>query len=147
MPLTIHSRPSAQELVDDYAVINRGWNANLHFDDGDLRFWLHRTGVADGEPYENTISIEQLVDGRWETIEPGYDGGPIGDADFERRRKIAGQIMIEVLAQLEEPSDETSALFEDDEDDALAKDLRECLLASIEQRYSDWLCDNDLGEP
>lgn len=87
MSLSSDSRPTAQELVDDYPVISRSWNANLHFDsyeggpfghddDGGVRFWLHRTGIADGEAFENTISIEVLRDGRWEP-EDTYDGGEL----------------------------------------------------------------------
>ena len=32
------------------------------------RVWLSRCGVADGEPWENTVSLETRSEGRWETV-------------------------------------------------------------------------------
>ncbi|KPK27043.1 MAG: hypothetical protein AMK69_11070 [Nitrospira bacterium SG8_3] len=41
-----------------------------HFDDLKLeteeyRFWLSRMSVEDGMPYEDAITIEKLIDGKW----------------------------------------------------------------------------------
>lgn len=44
---------------------------DLKIDDGQTRVWLSRTTVADGEPYDNKVTIERLVNGRWE-IEEQY---------------------------------------------------------------------------
>lgn len=42
----------------------------------DTRVWLARTGVEDGEPYDNRVSIEKLRDGAWVEVEsfPGENG-------------------------------------------------------------------------
>lgn len=31
-----------------------------------VRYWVSRCSVADGEPYNNKVTIEVLTDGRWE---------------------------------------------------------------------------------
>lgn len=51
----------------DMEVIEQGYTSDLHFDTDGVRLWLHRTGLADGEPYENAISVEVLVAGAEET--------------------------------------------------------------------------------
>lgn len=66
---------TAAEL-DKLPTLCQGQAADLKFDDGTYRYWLHRTGIADGEPWENTISVEKLEKGRWIDID-SYDGGPI----------------------------------------------------------------------
>jgi len=50
-----------------------GQSDSLKIEKATERVWLARTGVADGEPYENRISHERLIDGRWETVE-SYPG-------------------------------------------------------------------------
>ena len=38
-------------------------------DDGTpARVWLSRCGVEDGEPWENTVSLETCQNGRWTTV-------------------------------------------------------------------------------
>ena len=66
---------TAAEL-DRLPTLSQGQVADLKFDDGTYRYWLHRTGLDDGEPWENTVSVEKLEDGRWVDID-SYDGGPI----------------------------------------------------------------------
>lgn len=64
-----------------------------------------------------------------------------------RRTTIAASIIIEVMAQLEELSDETCSAFDDDEheeDRAFAEDLRETLIATVDQRFADFMCDAGL---
>ncbi len=63
-----------------------------------------------------------------------------------RVASIAGAIFAEVLAQLEELSDDTRELINTGIDYALAEDLRGSLMAAVEQRFSDWLDDNAIGE-
>lgn len=46
---------------------------NLKIDDGTTRVWLCRCGRDDGMPYDNQITVEKLIDGRWETVET-YEG-------------------------------------------------------------------------
>lgn len=64
-----------------------------------------------------------------------------------RYRTIAGQIVIEVMAQLEEPSDDTAAHFVTDEDEKFAKDLRETLMAAVDQRFLDHIADSGIDWP
>lgn len=66
--------PTAAEL-DKLPTLCQGQAADLKFDDGTYRYWLHRTGIEDGEPYENTISVEKL-ENCWIEID-SYDGGSI----------------------------------------------------------------------
>lgn len=69
------------------------------------------------------------------------------EAWLSSRQKLAGQIYSEALAQLEELSSESGEFLFDAEDERLAEDLRGSLMAALEQRYLDWLCDNDLAQP
>lgn len=50
-------------------TISVGQADSLKIDDGKTRVWLARTGVADGEPYNNKVTIEKLIDGRWEIVD------------------------------------------------------------------------------
>lgn len=47
---------------------------DLKLDDGTYRYWLCRCGVEDGMPYDDAITVEKLIDGRWVTIDQ-YPGG------------------------------------------------------------------------
>lgn len=58
------SRYTAAEL-EQLPTLAVGQTDDLKIDDGDTRVWLARTGEDDGEAYDNRISVEQLVDGRW----------------------------------------------------------------------------------
>lgn len=42
---------------------------DLKIDTGKMRVWLARTGVEDGEPYDDKVTIEKLRHGRWEVVE------------------------------------------------------------------------------
>jgi hypothetical protein len=70
------SYPSLAALLED-DVIEVGHDADLRFDSNGVRVWVHRTGLADGEPYENAVSVEALLDSnqesRWVTVAT-YDG-------------------------------------------------------------------------
>jgi hypothetical protein len=37
-------------------------------DDGE-RIWLSRCTAADGEPWDNKVTVERLIDGRWTEVE------------------------------------------------------------------------------
>jgi hypothetical protein len=55
------------EAMDTLAV---GQADDLKIDDGEgTRVWLSRMTVEDGQPYNNQVTIERLIDGRWETVE------------------------------------------------------------------------------
>jgi hypothetical protein len=53
--------------------------SNLRLDNGQLRVWLSRLGLADGEPFEHTVYVEQLDEdaGRWNEV--GYFDGDVLD--------------------------------------------------------------------
>lgn len=51
-------RPSAAELAG-LPTLREGLFADLKYDDGTLRFWLHRSPI-DGEPYRMPVDVEQL---------------------------------------------------------------------------------------
>ena len=47
-------------------------NLKLEFTDpcgGEVRVWLRRCGMEDGMPYEDAITVENLVDGRWVQVD------------------------------------------------------------------------------
>jgi hypothetical protein len=71
----------AEELNSE-EVLHEGQADNCHVQDsgGKRRLWLSRTGVADGEPFENTVSIEVLIEGKWVTVAK-YDGGELPEDD------------------------------------------------------------------
>lgn len=48
-------------------TISSGQFDNLKIDDGTVRVWLSRCGVADGLKYDNGVTVEVLKDGRWVT--------------------------------------------------------------------------------
>ena len=54
-------------------TLNSGHFDNLKIDDGDVRVWLSRCSTADGEPYDNKITIERLVEGKWR-VQSVYEG-------------------------------------------------------------------------
>jgi len=68
----VTTRATTAEL-EDTPTLSKGWCGDLKVDDGETRVWLYRVGLADGAPYENTVLVERLVDGRWET-EVFYNG-------------------------------------------------------------------------
>lgn len=58
-------------------TLSQGHTDNLKYEDLDVgvRVWLSRCGVEDGEPYPNKVTVERLVDGRWEAVEQ-YEAKP-----------------------------------------------------------------------
>lgn len=75
-------------------------------------------------------------------------------ATAEARKAVVDSIFGEVMAQLDELSDDTMSLVGEVEADGegnysgplfdLAEDLRETLAATLAVRFSDWCADNDL---
>lgn len=82
--------PSTREL-EEHPVIAQGQADDLHIENVNgesptfegVRIWLSRTGVADGEPYENTVTIEVKDYGsnNWQELYV-YDGDDPPD-EFE----------------------------------------------------------------
>ena len=42
---------------------------DLKIDTGTRRVWLSRMTIEDGMPYDNQVSVEKLIDGRWVEVE------------------------------------------------------------------------------
>ena len=42
-----------------------GHTSDLKIDTGDTRVWLSRCSVEDGEPENDRVTVETLVNGRW----------------------------------------------------------------------------------
>ena len=73
MTLDRNSRPDARDL-EELPVLCQGLADDLHYEQDGVRFWLSRTGLADGEPFDNTVTIEVLwSDRRWHEYVV-YDG-------------------------------------------------------------------------
>jgi hypothetical protein len=50
-------------------TISQGHTDNLKIKTEDTKVWLSRMTVEDGMPANNMVTIEKLIDGRWETVE------------------------------------------------------------------------------
>jgi hypothetical protein len=54
------------ENLKDLPTLAQGQADDLKLETEDgYRYWLARTGLADGEPFEHTVHVERLEDGRW----------------------------------------------------------------------------------
>lgn len=62
-----HGSYTVEEL-DAMPTISQGHMDNLKVDDGKVRVWLSRMTVADGMEYDNQVTVEELVEGIWTTI-------------------------------------------------------------------------------
>lgn len=71
-------RYSTGEL-EGLPVLSQGQADDCHIDTGEVRVWLSRTGVEDGEPFDNTVTVERLQDGAWVEVAK-YDGDSEQDA-------------------------------------------------------------------
>ena len=61
------NRYSAREL-EAMPTLATGQADDLKVQTEEYQVWLSRTGKADGEPYDNKITVERLVDGKWITV-------------------------------------------------------------------------------
>ena len=61
-------RFSLKEL-ESMLTLSVGQLDDLKFDNGHFRIWFSRCSKEDGEPLNNKVTIEQLKDGKWITIE------------------------------------------------------------------------------
>ncbi len=68
MGSAIEKRWSASELEARPTISSNQFD-NLKVDLGELRVWLSRMTVADGMPYNNQITVELLLNGRWSTFQ------------------------------------------------------------------------------
>lgn len=71
------SRPRTEDL-EALPVLSQGQADDCHYEGEDdhgplagvrFRIWLSRTGRADGEPFNNTVTVEEFspVSGQWAT--------------------------------------------------------------------------------
>lgn len=58
-----------KEELEAMPTINSGHFDNLKIETQTTRVWLSRMTVADGMPYNNMITVEKLINGRWVTTE------------------------------------------------------------------------------
>lgn len=61
-------RYTAAEL-ERKRTLSTGQCDDLKIDTGKRRVWLSRCTRADGEPYNDKVTVEKLVNGRWVTDE------------------------------------------------------------------------------
>lgn len=56
------------EQLQTMPTIAVGQTDDLKFDNGVVRVWLSRMSVEDGAPYDNQVTIERNVGGKWKII-------------------------------------------------------------------------------
>ena len=61
------------ELLETLPTLGESQACNLKIDTGDFRVWISRCGLADGEPFENTVYVEFNDGDRWKDL-GHYDG-------------------------------------------------------------------------
>lgn len=80
-------RYTAAELAA-MPTLSIGQTDDLKFEDlsatPPVRVWLARTDVTDGEPYDNRVSIEHLIDGRWSVVHNYCGDLDVTDEDVAR---------------------------------------------------------------
>lgn len=59
---------SLAELAN-LSTLATGQADDLKVDDGTLRVWLCRCGIEDGMEFDNQVTVEEYVDGRWITTD------------------------------------------------------------------------------
>ena len=91
-------------------TIEQGHTDNLKIKTEDTKVWLSRMTVEDGMPYKNMVTVEKLINGKWETIEEYqaeiyYHNGADKDIANLILRKIKNQMGYrekEIVANLAE---------------------------------------------
>lgn len=91
-------------------TIEQGHTDNLKIKTEDTKVWLSRMTVEDGMPYNNMVTVEKLINGKWETIEEyqaeiHYHNGADKDIANLILRKIKNQMGYrekEIVANLAE---------------------------------------------
>jgi len=58
-------------------TLHVGQYDDLKYDNGSYRVWLSRARVEDGAPYNDQVTVERLVKGRWTTLDK-YDPRSVG---------------------------------------------------------------------
>lgn len=60
--------PTKWQELENLPTLSVSQVDSLKFDDDSTRVWLCRCGIDDGMPSEHTVTIERLIDGRWEIV-------------------------------------------------------------------------------
>jgi hypothetical protein len=50
-------------------TISQGHTDDLKIKSEDIKVWLSRMTIEDGMAANNMVTVEKLIDGRWETVE------------------------------------------------------------------------------
>ncbi len=77
-------RYSLDEL-ENMETIESSQADDLKYEDDDTRVWLSRMTRADGAPYNNQVTIEKLVDGRWEIVDTYNPSGSSRNASLNKK--------------------------------------------------------------
>lgn len=72
-------------VLQDLPVLCVSQACDLHIDRSDFHVWLSRCGLADGEPFEETVYLEEYdeEEGRWKDL--AYFDGDTLLSDLEGR--------------------------------------------------------------
>lgn len=71
--ITAHRQMPHIDLLDALPTIEIAQASDLKISHSNVRVWVSRCGLPDGEPYEHTVYIETIFLGRW-VLRGHYDG-------------------------------------------------------------------------
>jgi hypothetical protein len=57
-------------------TLESAMDSDLKYDDGQMRIWLSRMTVSDGERYDSTVYVEEYIDTKWILVNC-YDAGSV----------------------------------------------------------------------
>lgn len=55
--------------LENMPTITQGQFSNMKYDDGETKILLSRCTIEDGEPYNNKVTVEKLINGNWTITE------------------------------------------------------------------------------
>lgn len=55
--------------MEAFQTLSQGQYANLKVNGPTLRVWLARVGKDDGAPYDNGVTVERLINGKWTIVD------------------------------------------------------------------------------
>lgn len=53
--------------IKSMEVLHVGQYDNLIYEDEDTRVWISRLGLEDGEKFNSAVTVEKLINNRWQT--------------------------------------------------------------------------------
>lgn len=71
--ITAHRQMPHIDLLDALPTIEIAQASDLKISHSNVRVWVSRCGLPDGEPYERTVYLETLISGMW-FVFGHYDG-------------------------------------------------------------------------